>query len=58
MRYLYQYRDTELAVLPDGLLNTIKRHFPQVPCIYYLLILVIIRSVNIRVMNNAGARFV
>ncbi|PFX22581.1 Patatin-like phospholipase domain-containing protein 7 [Stylophora pistillata] len=23
-------RDTELAVLPDGLLNTIKRHFPQV----------------------------
>lgn len=24
------HRDTELAVLPDGLLNTIKRHFPQV----------------------------
>ena len=27
---LFILRDTELAVLPDGLLNTIKRHFPQV----------------------------
>ncbi|XP_067056188.1 patatin-like phospholipase domain-containing protein 7 isoform X2 [Acropora muricata] len=27
---VHAVRDTELAVLPDGLLNTIKRHFPQV----------------------------
>ncbi|XP_068740999.1 patatin-like phospholipase domain-containing protein 7 isoform X2 [Montipora capricornis] len=27
---VHAIRDTELAVLPDGLLNTIKRHFPQV----------------------------
>ena len=46
MRYLYQYRDTELAVLPDGLLNTIKRHFPQVPFIYYLVITVILSTVQ------------
>ena len=29
-KYFSLSRDTELAVLPDGLLNTIKRHFPQV----------------------------
>ncbi|KAJ7389184.1 Neuropathy target esterase [Desmophyllum pertusum] len=27
---VHAIRDTELAVLPEGLLNTIKRHFPQV----------------------------
>jgi len=27
---LFCYRDTEIAVLPDGLLNTIKRQHPQV----------------------------